>query len=165
MIGSEGPAEYVPRLREKLAIDDDQWGRMCAEHALPPSWESIEYEEFLRERRRRMADIIRVAFRQLGGEPNALPLTPPWFLPGAEVVWQRIVETERALRAVVREVYAARFGEAAARKLPSPKSRLSATRLLTSARLIAIAFFAQASHAPTCWRCCKVGPESGASLS
>jgi len=32
-------------------------------------------------------------------------------------VWQRIVETERALRGVVREVYAARFGEAAARKI------------------------------------------------
>jgi hypothetical protein len=45
------------------------------------------------------------------------PLTPPWFLPGAEAVWQRIVETERALRGVVREVYAARFGEAAARRI------------------------------------------------
>ena len=117
VIGGRGPAEYVPRLREKLAIDDDRWGRMCAEHALPLGWESMEYEEFLRERRRRMADIIRVAFRQLGGEPDAPPLTPPWFLPGAEAVWQRIVETERALRAVVREVYAARFGEAAAQKI------------------------------------------------
>jgi hypothetical protein len=77
----------------------------------------MEYEEFLRERRRRMADIIRVAFRQLGGEPNAPPLTPPWFLPGAEAVWQRIVETERALRGVVREVYTARFGEAASRRI------------------------------------------------
>lgn len=65
----------------------------------------------------RMADIIRVAFRQLGGEPDALPLTPPWYLPGAEAVWQRIVETERALRGVVREVYAARFGEVAAQKI------------------------------------------------
>ena len=117
VIGGRGPAEYVPRLREKLAIDDDRWGRMCAEHALPLGWESMEYEEFLRERRRRMADIIRVAFRQLGGEPDAPPLTPPWFLPGAEAVWQRIVETERALRGVVREVYAARFGEAAARRI------------------------------------------------
>ena len=117
MIGGRGPAEYVPRLRQKLAIDDDRWGRMCAEHALPLGWESMEYEEFLRERRRRMADIIRVAFRQLGGEPDAPPLTPPWFLPGAEAVWQRIVETERALRGVVREVYAARFGEAAARRI------------------------------------------------
>ena len=90
---------------------------MCAEHALPLAWESMEYEEFLRERRRRMADIIRVAFRQLGGEPDAPPLTPPWFLPGAEGVWQRIVETERALRGVVREVYAASFGGAAAQRI------------------------------------------------
>lgn len=64
-----------------------------------------------------MADIIRVAFRQLGGESDAAPLTPPWFLPGAEAVWQRIVETERALRVIVREVYAARFGDAAARRI------------------------------------------------
>jgi hypothetical protein len=117
LISGRGPAEYVPRLRDKLAIHDDQWGRMCAEHALPLGWESMEYREFLRERRRRMADIIRVAFRQLGGEPDSPPLTPPWFLPGAEDVWKRIAETERALRGVVREVYAARFGEAAARKI------------------------------------------------
>src|SRR5204863_5669717 len=102
---------------EKLAIHDDRWGRMCSEHALPLGWESMEYTEFLRERRRRMADIIRVAFRQLGGEPDSPPLTPPWFLPGAEAVWQRIVETERALRAVVRDVYVARFREAAAQRI------------------------------------------------
>ena len=117
MISGRGPSEYVPRLREKLAIHDDQWGRMCAEHALPLGWESMDYAEFLRERRRRMADIIRVAFRQLGGEPDAPPLTPPWFLPGSEAVWKRIVETERALRNLVREVYATRFSEAAARRI------------------------------------------------
>jgi hypothetical protein len=117
VISGRSPVEYVPRLRESLGIRDDQWGRQCAEHALPLGWESMEYTEFLRERRRRMADIFRVAFRQLGGEPDAAPLTPPWFLPGAEAVWQRIVETERALRGVVRAVYAARFGEAAARRI------------------------------------------------
>ncbi len=42
---------------------------------------------------------------------------PPWFLPGAEIVWNRIVETERALRGVVRAVYAARFGETAERTI------------------------------------------------
>jgi hypothetical protein len=68
VIGNRGPAEYVPRLREQLGIDDGKWGRMCAEHALPPRWELMEYDEFLRERRRRMADIIRVAFRRLGGD-------------------------------------------------------------------------------------------------
>jgi uncharacterized protein (DUF433 family) len=116
-IGARRPADYVPRLRDKLNIDDHRWGRLCAEHALPLNWESMEYEEFLRERRRRMADIIRVAFRQLGGEQDAPPVTPPWFLPGAEAVWQRIAETERALRAAVREVYVARFGDSAAARI------------------------------------------------
>jgi hypothetical protein len=35
VIGSRRPADYVPRLRQRLSIDDDRWGRMCAEHALP----------------------------------------------------------------------------------------------------------------------------------
>jgi hypothetical protein len=117
VIGARGPADYVPRLRERLNIDGDRWGRMCAEHALPLAWESMEYEDFLRERRRRMADIIRVAFRQLGGESDAPPVTPPWFLPGAEAVWQKIAETERALRGVLREVYSERFGNSAASRI------------------------------------------------
>jgi hypothetical protein len=91
-------------------------GAACA-LSTPFHWDEMDFEEFLRERRRRMADIIRVAFRQLGGESDALPLTPPWFLPGTEAVWQRIAEVERALRAVVRETYLARFGAAAARRI------------------------------------------------
>lgn len=117
VIGSQSPAKYVPRLREQLRLDDDKWGRMCAEHALPIGWESMAYDEFLAERRRRMADIIRVAFRKLGGEAHAPSLTPPWFLPGSEDVWRNIVETERALRGVVREVYVARFATAAPKKI------------------------------------------------
>jgi len=74
----------------------------------------MEYDEFLRQRRARMAELIRVAFRQLGGEPDKPPLSPPWFLPGAEAAWQRIAETERALRGLVRDVYSARFGDGAA---------------------------------------------------
>jgi hypothetical protein len=50
----------------------------------------MEYRDFLPERRRRMADTIRVAFRQLGGESDATLLTPPWFTPGAEEVWTSI---------------------------------------------------------------------------
>lgn len=95
----------------------------------------MKYLDFLRERRRRMADIIRVAFRQLGGEADAAPLTPPWFLPGSEAVWQRITETERALRGVVREVYSKRFGDNAAVKientLPEPDRENLARALRT----------------------------------
>ena len=93
----------------------------------------MEYDEFLPERRARMAEIIRVAFRQLGGEADAPPLAPPWFLPGAETVWKQIVETERALRALLREVYAARFGDGAARRiedaLPQPEREVLARAL------------------------------------
>jgi hypothetical protein len=112
LVGSQSPAKYVPRLREKF--DADRWGRMCAEHALPPGWESMIYEEFLAARRPRMAEIIRIAFRKLGGEASASALVPPWFLPGAEVVWQRIGDVELKLRNIVREVYRQRFGDKAA---------------------------------------------------
>ncbi len=114
VIGGQSPSVYVARLRDQLGIDDDRWGRMCAEHALPLGWERMDYDEFIRHRRTRMAELIHVAYRQLGGEADASPLTPPWFLPGAEEVWQRIAETERALRALVREVYASTFGDTAA---------------------------------------------------
>jgi hypothetical protein len=117
VIGGRCPAEYVPKVRQKLRIGDEAWGRMCAEPALPMGWEAMEYETFLAERRRRMAEIIRVAFRKLGGEADVQPVSPPWFLAGAEVVWQRIAETERALRGVVREVYATAFADKAAQKI------------------------------------------------
>ena len=133
IIGSRGPADYVPQIRRALSIDDESWCRQGAEHALPPGWEVLEYDEFLRERRNRMADVIRVAFRKLGGEASAPPLTPPWFLPGAEAVWQHIATTERRLRAVVREVYTARFGEGASKRIEAAlpdKERESLARSL-----------------------------------
>jgi hypothetical protein len=122
IIGAQNPARYVPRLRDQLDLDDEKWGRMCAEHALPLGWESMEYDVFLSERRHRMADIIRVAFRTLGAEADAPPLTPPWFLPGAQEVWSRIAEAERALRSVVRDVYVAKFGDAAANNIEAALS-------------------------------------------
>lgn len=116
-IGAQAPEEYVPRLRDELHLDDEHWGRMCAEHALPPGWESMDYNTFLAERRVRMAELIHVAFRKLGGESEAVPLPPPWFFPGADAVWRRIAETELRLRQIVREVYTAMFGEQAAEKI------------------------------------------------
>ena len=88
-IGAQSPEEYVPRLRDELDLDDERWGRMCAEHALPPNWESMDYNAFLGERRERMAELTHVAFRKLGGESEAVPLTPPWFLPGLRWVRRR----------------------------------------------------------------------------
>jgi hypothetical protein len=107
----------VPRLREQLGLDDARWGRMCAEHALPPSWETLPYETFVEQRRERTADLIRAAFRKLCGEEGAPPIAPPWFLPGADLVWRHIAETELALRALVREVYVKRFSNSAAARI------------------------------------------------
>jgi hypothetical protein len=116
-INAQSPERYVARLREERDITDDAWGRLCAEHALPIGWEKMEYVDFLRERRRRMAEIIRVAYATLGGAEVAESPPPPWFLPGSDVVWQRIAVTERALRSIVRDVYVECFGEKAAKQI------------------------------------------------
>jgi hypothetical protein len=133
-IGGQRPSVYVPRLREQLRINDDRWGRMCAEHALPLGWEGMDYDEFLRSRRARMAELIRVAFRQLGGEPDAAPLAPPWFLPDAKLVWERIAETERALRDLVRDVYGSTFGDAAASSIQAKLSEQERDTLMRALR-------------------------------
>jgi hypothetical protein len=133
-IGASGPASYVPRLRDTMKIDDDKWGRMCAEHALPPGWDSLSYDVFLQQRRERMADIVRAAFRKLGGEGDAAPIAPPWFLPGAEMVWSRIAETERALRGLVREVYAKRYGAQAASRIEAALPEMARETLQRSLR-------------------------------
>jgi len=108
---------------------------MCAEHALPLRWETMDYDAFLAARRPRMAEVIRIAYRKLGGEMDAPPLMPPWFLPGAETVWRQIGETERALRSLVRDVYTARFGQHAGKKIEdalSEQERLVLARALRS---------------------------------
>jgi hypothetical protein len=117
VIGGRGPAEYLPDIRRRLDISDDAWGRMCAEHALPLGWEAMDYATFLAERRRRMSEVIRAAFRKLGGEADAAPISPPWFVAGTEVVWNRIADTERALRIAVRDVYSATFAAQAAGRI------------------------------------------------
>jgi hypothetical protein len=102
---------------EKRGWTQQQWETACAEHALPVGWERMDYDTFLRERRSRMAYLIRSAYRALGGEPDAPPITPAWFLPGAEEVWGKIAETERVVRALVRDVYVAVFGAKAAERI------------------------------------------------
>lgn len=62
-ISDDPPSIYVPLIRERFATDE--WQRMHDLHALPAGWESMAYADFLDERRRLMAGVIRRGFESL----------------------------------------------------------------------------------------------------
>jgi hypothetical protein len=57
------PVEYVPELRKRF--EEHEWRRMHEMHALPENWEGMSYKDFLEERRKRMAAIIRLGYEAL----------------------------------------------------------------------------------------------------
>lgn len=65
-IGDQAPAAYAPALHATLntAERDD----MLRWHALPVNWWEMEYDEFLRERRVLMAQLVREAYATLCGD-------------------------------------------------------------------------------------------------
>lgn len=62
-ISDTPPSEYVPTIRARCG--DNDWERMNELHALPAEWETMEYGDFLKQRRVLMADIIRRGFETL----------------------------------------------------------------------------------------------------
>lgn len=61
-ISDDAPSYYIPRYQEKLG---DDFKTHCENHALPENFESMEYMEFLQQRRYLMAQIIKKAFLKL----------------------------------------------------------------------------------------------------
>jgi hypothetical protein len=107
--GKQPPADYVPRLRERFS--DDAWTRMIRLHALPEGWESLDYDEFLRQRRGLMAGVIHRAFEKLS-DIEAEEQAPD---PTAEerTAWERIKDVELSLRRLVSDRYRTRWTERA----------------------------------------------------
>jgi hypothetical protein len=70
-ISDSAPAEYLPTLRARF--DSASWDRMVSLHALPVGWELMPYEEFLAQRRKLMALIIRRGFELLAATQQAVP--------------------------------------------------------------------------------------------
>lgn len=70
------PSDYWP----ELVADRDMTGEVLERqqfwHALPDGWESMDYEEFLEQRRSSMARVVREAFRRLS-DPRYEPLSGP----------------------------------------------------------------------------------------
>lgn len=64
-ISATPPAEYWPKLSGRF--DAEQMNKLNYWHGLWDGWESTEYAEFLVERRRRLAIVIRDAFLRLRG--------------------------------------------------------------------------------------------------
>ena len=62
-ISDKAPAEYAPLFRRKLG--EDAYRRSCEINAIPPDFETLSYEDFLKARRELMARIIKVAFDKL----------------------------------------------------------------------------------------------------
>ena len=62
-IGDQAPGEYVAAFRERLG--EEGYARTCRDNALPLGFESLEYPEFLAQRRVLMAGIVRKAYERL----------------------------------------------------------------------------------------------------
>lgn len=62
-ISDDAPADYVGRYKEKLGIQ--AYEDHCRNNALPLGFENMEYFEFLTERRKLMAGIIKQAYNKL----------------------------------------------------------------------------------------------------
>jgi hypothetical protein len=62
-ISDDAPADYVPQVQARFSVGD--WESMYEHHALPDSWHTLSYDDFLVERRKLMAAIIRKGFETL----------------------------------------------------------------------------------------------------
>lgn len=62
-IGDKHPREYAPELEKRFA--QPTLKQMYYYHALPDSWYDMDYVSFLKERRRRIAQVIQAGFNKL----------------------------------------------------------------------------------------------------
>ena len=62
-ISDRPPSEYIPQIRGRFSAGE--WKTMSDLHGLPENWENMGYQDFLQERRRLMAGIIRQGFQTL----------------------------------------------------------------------------------------------------
>ena len=62
-ISDDPPSDYVGRYRSKLG--EEGYRKSCAENALPENFENMAYPEFLEQRRKLMAQIVKKAYLKL----------------------------------------------------------------------------------------------------
>lgn len=62
-ISDTPPSDYVPPIQRRFSAEE--WNRMHELHALPENWHQMAYHDFLIERRKLIAAIIRGGFESL----------------------------------------------------------------------------------------------------
>lgn len=103
--GKQPPSDYVPKLRERFS--EDAWVRMARLHALPERWESLEYDEFLKQRRVLMAAMIRRAYEKLSDVESDVDAHDP--TAEERTAWELIKDVETRLRRLVSTRYRTRW--------------------------------------------------------
>ncbi len=87
-ISDQPPAVYWPDQLAKKGVRDADLATQVRWHALPDGWTELPYDEFLAQRRKLMADVVRTAFGRLSdqqyapvypapGTPTAAPAPAP----------------------------------------------------------------------------------------
>jgi hypothetical protein len=64
-IKDDAPASYFPRIMGTGAFTEQEQQSFAYWHALPESWETMEYEAFLPARRKLMGQVIREGFEKI----------------------------------------------------------------------------------------------------
>ena len=62
-ISDTPPSKYFPQYANKYS--DAEWQTMRFWHALPPGWECLDYIDFLSQRRKRIAAVVRTGYECL----------------------------------------------------------------------------------------------------
>lgn len=62
-ISDKPPVQYVEEYRNTLG--EEEYIKVCEEHALPENFENMDYMEFLNKRRFLMAQIVKKAYKKL----------------------------------------------------------------------------------------------------
>lgn len=68
-ISDQAPKDYAPAFDAKMSSTERE--DMQRWHALPPVWWELPYEQFLKERRVKMASLVREAYQKLCGSTPA----------------------------------------------------------------------------------------------
>jgi hypothetical protein len=110
-VSDSAPSDYVTKVRSSFS--ESSWTEMNRAHALPSSWETLSYEEFLRERRKLMARIIRQGFEALGDKEVPASDAKKFAAADEKKAWDLIEDLELRLRRLVHEKYEAKWGSGA----------------------------------------------------